>query len=105
MTHAFVTIAVSFPKANADLVEEELKKLGNPADRKNVRPLLEDRGIHFMSMNVVRGDQNHDAFLILEASADGTVDSALDTISTQLKVELVHILKVASHQVAATDLR
>jgi deferrochelatase/peroxidase EfeB len=99
MTHAFVTVAIPFPEANADLVEHELTKLGNPADRKEVRPLFEDRGIHFMSMNVVRGEAKHGAFLILEASADGTVDGALDTISGQLGPKLIPILKAASHDV------
>ena len=102
MTHAFVTVAVPFEDAKADAAEARLRELGNPASA-TVRDALRDRGIHFMSMNVVRGDQNHGAFLILEASADGTADGALETIAAQLKDQIVDVLRAAAQQVRAED--
>lgn len=104
MAHAFVTVSIPFPDAHAGIVEGRLVELGNPA-KPFIRDALRDRGIHFMSMTVVRADRNHGAFLVLEASADGTVDSALDTMSTQLKAELVDVLRATGHDVPAGELK
>jgi deferrochelatase/peroxidase EfeB len=104
MAHAFVTVAIPFPDAQAGVVEAKLDEFGNPA-KPLIRDALRDRGIHFMSMNVVRGARDQGAFLVLEASADGTVDSAIDTLSSQLKAALVDVLRTAGHDVPAGELK
>ena len=104
MTHAFVTVSVPFPDSHAGTVEGKLDELGNPA-KPSIRDALRDRGIHFMSITVVRGDRDHGAFLVLEASADGTVDSALDTISARLGAELIDVLRATGHGVPVGELK
>jgi deferrochelatase/peroxidase EfeB len=104
MTHAFLTVAVPFADSHAVMVERKLDEFGNPA-KPFIRDALRDRGIHFISMTVVRGDRSDGAFLMLEASADGTVDDALDTISTRLKAELIAALQTAGHEVSETTLK
>ena len=103
MAHAFVTVAIPFPDAQAGVVEAKLDEFGNPA-KPLIRDALRDRGIHFMSMNVVRGTRDQGAFLVLEASADGTVESAIDTLSNQLKAALVDVLRAAGQDVPAGEL-
>jgi deferrochelatase/peroxidase EfeB len=94
MTHAFVTVSVPFDDGWATAVEHQLDQLGNLA-KPAIRDLLRDKGIHFISMTVIRGDTKHGAFLVLEASVDGSLDEAIGTIATQLRVQLEDVLRAA----------
>ena len=56
-------------------------------------------------MTVVGGDQNHGAFLMLEASVDGSSEHAIDIIATQLRGQLDVVLEAASVSVDAGGLK
>jgi len=72
MSHSFITVVIPFDATKIADVETVLKEMGNP-----VSPALRARvdavgTIHFMSLTVVPGDEDDDAHLILEATADSS---------------------------------
>ena len=100
MKHSFPTIAIPFPEANADAVDAELDKLGNPA-APFVRDALRNRGIHFMSMSVLRGGAEHRTYLLLEASGDGNEDDVRGAIAEHLGELVGAVLQAAGVDAAA----
>jgi deferrochelatase/peroxidase EfeB len=126
VTHSFVTIAIPFDAGLSDLVEDYLDKLGTPLLDEHVtsalsplqakrvkgslRAKLDDTEIiHFMSITVVRGDDERSAgtldgrrqfkpensFIIIEASIDGGMDRAVDTIAKIMEAEFRALLEAA----------
>jgi len=62
-------------------VLELIKELGNPGDEDMRRRLLATGCIHFMSMNVIKGETSKEpSYLVLEMSADGDEDQVLAKI-------------------------
>ena len=98
MTHAFLTVAVPFRDANVAAVESQLDLMGNPAT-KDVRALLRDKGIHFMTMTVLPGDIKHGAFLIFEVSADE--QDVVKTLITSLGEQICGAMRAAGLEIPA----
>jgi deferrochelatase/peroxidase EfeB len=125
VTHSFVTIAIPFEVELSDLVEKYLDELGTPLLDDHVTSALsplqaegkkgplrakldETQIIHFMSITVVRGDDERSAstrrgqfktensFIIIEASVDGGMDRAIDTIAENMTTEFHELLRVAN---------
>jgi deferrochelatase/peroxidase EfeB len=119
MTHSFVTIAIPFDVGLSDAVEAYLEKLGTPLLDDHVTSALALRSrpgpgksalhenldktqvIHFMSITVVRGDDPREpstpdsSFIIIEASVDGGMDRAVDTIAEVMAPEFHALLEKA----------
>ena len=90
MTHALATVVVPFPTSRAAAVEACLNRFGNPAGPAIAAPLDKTQFVHFMSMTVVHGDP--EAHLVVEMSADGTVEAALDRLASALAEPLRALL-------------
>jgi deferrochelatase/peroxidase EfeB len=100
MSHSFLTVAVPFDATRIADVEARLDAMGNPA-KPEIRDLLRDQGIHFMSMAIVPNDLKHGAFLILEASAD----SEKDPVTTLVRALGQHLADAfAAAGLSASDL-
>jgi deferrochelatase/peroxidase EfeB len=127
VTHSFVTIAIPFDAGLSEAVEDYLDNLGTPllddhvtsalsplqAKRGETPPLRakldETQVIHFMSITVVRGDDERSAgtrderrqfkpensFIIIEATVDGGMDRAVDTIAEIMAEEFHAVLEKA----------
>jgi deferrochelatase/peroxidase EfeB len=122
--HSFVTIAIPFDVQWSPAVEKCLDALGTPLLDDHVTSALSPRQasggrsalragldntqiIHFLSITVVRGDdarsvgmqgahrQPENSFIIIEASVDGGMDRAIDTIAATMKTELETMLAEA----------
>ncbi|MGH9642099.1 MAG: hypothetical protein ACRD3Q_06700, partial [Terriglobales bacterium] len=96
MTHAFATIVVPFPKDRTAAVEACLDGFGNLAGPAIAGPLDEAEFVHFVSMSVVHGDPQ--AHLVLEMSADGAVDTALNRLASALAQPLEALLATTGIQ-------
>ncbi len=94
MTHAFATVAIAFPESQANRVETLLREMGAPAAPEWGRALDAAGGIHFMSINVVRGTRPETAHLLIEVSADGSVKQALGTVARVLGDKLARALEL-----------
>jgi Dyp-type peroxidase family len=92
MLQAFATVAVPFPAGLADAVENELDAMGNPASSACRRSLDADARVHFMSMSVVRDAGSKPAHLVLELTADGSVEEALGVVARALAPQLRAVL-------------
>ena len=102
MSHSFITVVIPFDATKIADVETVLKEMGNP-----VSPALRARvdavgTIHFMSLTVVPGDEDDDAHLILEATADSTETAALAAIADALELPLKKSLRAAGIRTDAT---
>jgi deferrochelatase/peroxidase EfeB len=126
MPHSFVTVAIPFDAALSKRVEKYLDELGTPLldgyvssalsplqvndGQSNLRAKLDGvHVIHFMSITVVRGDDERgvgmrgerqqfkpqDSFIIIEASVDGGMDCAVDAIAEVMKAEFDALLTEA----------
>ena len=102
MTSSFVTVVVPFDDALADGVLPLVQAMGNPAAAP-LRCALGALGIlHFMSLNVIRagdggGDGGDAAHLLLELSADGPAEPALQAVAGAIAPELTAVLDAAGH--------
>ena len=96
MTHAFVTIALPFARQNAGAVDAALEPMIPElhGDGK-IRDALRNKGIHFMTITVVRGEGKEPTHLLLEFSADGDDATAIATIAASLALWLKQILIAA----------
>jgi deferrochelatase/peroxidase EfeB len=85
MTHAFVTIAIPFPRENADAVDKLLGDLV-PELRSGgrIRDALRFKGVHFMTITAVRGDVPEPTQLLIEMSADGDSGNAIGIVARDL---------------------
>lgn len=96
MTHAFVTIALpfSFDKANeVDAVLETM--IPDLHGDGSARTALRGKGIHFITITVVRGDHPEPTHLVIEFSADGDDAPAIATVSTSLAEWIYRIFETA----------
>ncbi len=96
MTHAFVTIALPFALDKADTVDAILETMipdlhGNG----KIRDALRGKGIHFMTITVVRGDLPEPTHLVMEFSADGDDAAAITTVATALDGWIKRIFETA----------
>jgi Dyp-type peroxidase family len=94
MDHAFITITIPFD-VKPDVVNDALKKLGNPAHPDIAARLKKTGVVHFMSLTVLEADVGEPSHLMLEATCDGSQDSAIDAIAEALEEELHDIFEVA----------
>jgi deferrochelatase/peroxidase EfeB len=126
MTHSFLTIAIPFQVGRSVEVERYLDALGTPllddhvsSTRADLRNRLDDTEIvHFMSITVVRGDDERTAeprdehqqfkpensFIIIEASVDGGVDGAINAIAAAMDLEIRELLTQAGRPTNGTPL-
>jgi deferrochelatase/peroxidase EfeB len=135
VTHSFVTIAIPFDAELSEIVENYLDVLGMPLLNDHVTsalsPLQANSGksnlhakldstqvIHFLSITVVRGDDERsvdtrgkrrqfkpeNSFIIIEASVDGGMDCAVDTVAEIMKAEF-HAVLAKANKVPHTDMR
>jgi deferrochelatase/peroxidase EfeB len=120
MAHSFVTIAIPFHVKYSDRVEKCLDKLGTPllddhvtSKVSSLRAKLDKPGIiHFLSITVVRGDdertadksKTEDSFIIIEASVDGDMVRAVDTIAATLEAEIDQVLSAADRSTGGAPL-
>lgn len=109
MTSSFVTVVVPFDDALADGVLPLVQAMGNPAAAP-LRCALGALGIlHFMSLNVIRagdggGDGGDAAHLLLELSADGPAEPALQAVAGAIAPELTAVLDAAGHPLPPSGL-
>src|SRR5271166_3292365 len=103
MTHAFATVVVPFPTSRTAAVEACLNSFSNPAGPAIAGPLDEAEFVHFVSMTVVRGDPL--AHLVLEMSADGTVETALNRLASTLSQPLDALIETTGVQRGEGSLR
>lgn len=96
MTHAFVTIALPFAEQKANEVDAVLESMIPELHGKGAaRTALRGKGIHFMTITVVRGDQPEPTHLVIEFSADGDDASATATVAASLAVWITRIFNSA----------
>ncbi|MER9432977.1 hypothetical protein [Mesorhizobium sp. M0408] len=93
--HSFVTVAIPFDKKFVKEVELCLDGIGNPASPKLAIPLDRESFVHFLSMSVFNGDDAPQAFVILELSADGPVESVLNRLARAIAPILTEVLDKA----------
>jgi deferrochelatase/peroxidase EfeB len=94
--HSFVTIAVPFYVAQAESVEGCLDRFGNPLRQQFAERLDAAAFVHFMSINVVRHDGGKTAHLLIEITADGTAEDAIDKFAAALDEPLREALAAAN---------
>jgi deferrochelatase/peroxidase EfeB len=95
MRHASITIAIPFEDARSSIVESYARALGNPASAA-VRSMLDATAlVHFMSIFIVRGDARTKAHIIVEISADGSEQTALEKLSADMAGPLEELLRLA----------
>jgi cytochrome P450/deferrochelatase/peroxidase EfeB len=77
-------------------LEQEISRLGNPAGPE-ARQALEATGcIHFASLSVIRGGEGEPTYAVLEMSADGKQDDAIDAVADKMEPLLRPIFAKAS---------
>jgi len=95
MSHSLITFTIPFDDARADEVENFLASLGNPANVAIRDNLDATNLVHFMSMNVVRGDAHTHAHLLIELSVDYSAAEALERIEAAVGAQLRELLNIA----------
>lgn len=95
MTHAFLTVAMPFPADRADAADDVLATMGNPPSGDLLGKLDAVGTIHFMSAIVVRNTGPGRCHLLMEASADGTVEQAAASVAGMLDAECRALLAAA----------
>lgn len=72
MKQSMLTSAIRFPIGNANKVDDLLQELRPELfNRGKIRDALRGKGIHFLSITVVRGSKDEPTYLVVEISADG----------------------------------
>lgn len=85
MKQSMLTSAICFPTMNADAVDALLDKFRPELfGRGKIRNALRDKGIHFLSITVVRGSEGEPTHLVLEVSADGEPEDVYATLALGL---------------------
>jgi deferrochelatase/peroxidase EfeB len=98
MTQSLVTSAIPFELHRAKEVDAKLKEFRPELFGKNglVRIALRDKGVHFMSITVVRGDAGEPTYLVFEMSVDGEPQHAFAVVATNLTSFVTEILSAAA---------
>jgi deferrochelatase/peroxidase EfeB len=108
MTHAFITIYAPLALEKLDDAEHAIDAMGNPANddiRKRLDVLKGDNGTHFASMHAIRSQDSQHGWLVLEFSADGDDDEALDRVISAMEERLRTLFTLASDWTDGSDLR
>ena len=95
MNHSLITFSIPFEDARAEAVETFLAGLGNPASAAVSDSLDATHLLHFMSVNVVRGDAKTDAHVVIELAADDSATEALARIEAAIGAQLRELLELA----------
>lgn len=102
-SQAMVTVCVEVTEpVPASELEKLIDRLGNPARPDLARSLDACGRIHFASLSVVAGDQRADgrsagpSFLVLELTADGDSDQAIDAFAGEAGEVLLPVFTLAA---------
>jgi deferrochelatase/peroxidase EfeB len=93
--HTFITVAIPFASERVQGVNESLKALGNPARDDIATALGNTEFLHFMSITVTHPEPASRAYLILEASADGSTRAACARLAQTIGTWIVAVLQAA----------
>lgn len=101
MTQALVTIAAPIAVDNIPQALALIQALGNPAIGSTAAALQAldgDQGVHFASLHAIppTDPQSPNGHLVLEFSADGTEETALNWIATRIGSQLKPIFALAA---------
>jgi deferrochelatase/peroxidase EfeB len=108
MTQALSTFAAPLALNKVPDAEQAIDAMGNPAVAAIVAALDKragDEGTHFASMHAVRSQDGVHAWLVLEFSADGSDDEALDRLLAAIGDRLRTIFNFASDWSDGGDLK
>jgi hypothetical protein len=108
MTHAFITVVAPLPLVKLTDAQHAIESKGNPCETDIARRLgkLDDEhGIHFVSMHAIPSPDGDHAWLVLEFSADGSEEAALDRFLGPVNDELRTIFTFASDWKDGRELR
>ena len=96
MKQTLVTSAIPFALDKADAVDAKLAALvPELRDGGEIRDALRLKGIHFMTVTVVRGDAGEPTYLLFEINADGEASDAYALVNDNLKTLVTGIFAVA----------
>ena len=90
-----LTVSVPFDNALASEVEKCLDGIGNPVRASTQARLDEAQFMHFMSLNVIRGDAASSAHIVMELSADGAAPTVFERTVQTIGPELSEIFERA----------
>ena len=108
MAYAFITIVAPLALTKVPDAEQAIDAMGNPAIAEIAAALDKrsgDNGTHFASMHAVRSQDGVNAWLVLEFSADGSDDEALDRLLGAIGDRLRTIFTFASDWSDGGDLK
>lgn len=96
MTQSLVTSAMEMDAAKVDEVEDMLDQL-RPGlfGGGDLRDKLDGKGVHFMSITVVRGDVGEPTHLVIEISGDGPPDAVYASVASAIPDCLRDLLNAA----------
>jgi len=97
MTQSMVTSVIAFDHDRADSVDTLLDTFRPDLFHKSgkIRAALRDKGVHFLSITVVRGEGSEPTHLVVEISADGGQDEACAAVADNLEPWIGPILDTA----------
>jgi Dyp-type peroxidase family len=84
-TQTMITVCAPLAEAgHKQIMEEQLNRLGNPANSRLTQILHQTNIIHFASLSLINAgnDQEPAYHLLLELNADGSQQAAIDTFAT-----------------------
>ncbi|MEQ1784104.1 MAG: hypothetical protein ABMA14_22330, partial [Hyphomonadaceae bacterium] len=96
-----ICVEVSEP-APASEIDKEIEKLGNPAHPAISEALKATRRIHFAHMSAIAGDVDArgrkitPAYVLVELTADGDVESAIDALVAEAGAHLMRVFTLAT---------
>lgn len=86
MTHSLVTIIAPLAIERVPATRDLIDKLGNPA-RDEVRNAIAgptgDGFVHFASLHAIAGSEGKSGYVVLEFSADGAADAAIERLAAR----------------------
>lgn len=107
MTHAMLTMVSRIPVDRVDEARGLIDMLGNPASdavRAAIGGAPGSEFLHFASLHAIRSHRENHAFLVLEMSADGTADAALNQLAQRAGQYLLPVFQVADPNITAASL-
>jgi deferrochelatase/peroxidase EfeB len=107
MTHAMLTIVARIAVDRVDEAVRLIDDLGNPANdaiRAAIAGAPGSEFLHFASLHAIRSHRTNYAFLVLEMSADGTADAAIDQLAARAGQYLLPIFQFADPNITLDSL-
>ncbi len=86
MTHSLVTIIAPLALERVPATRELIEKLGNPASEPVRSAIAGSKGegfVHFASLHAIAGSEGKSGSVILEFSADGGAEAAIDKLAAR----------------------